>query len=151
MSATSDIVGNDEIMFRRVDADGWKRNSLTGEAEVHSSAFMDRKLHPSVDRARLCNDDPTWTQAGNDDFGVAELLTADIRTIDSVRELDAKQRPIQGYRIDVVADPLPDNIAHAEIRADPEITKRKPFDRLRAALAVLANRRGWRIKPKGCR
>lgn len=151
MSATSSFVGDDEIVFRRVPAQGCIRNSLTGEPEVHSSAFMDRKNHPSVDRARLCNDDPTWTQAGNDDFGVAELLTADIRTIDSVQELDAKRTPIQDYRIDVVAEPLPDNIAHAEIRADPEIIKRKPFDRLRAALAVLANQRQWRIKPRDCR
>ena len=145
-----DRVEDHEELFRRVEFSSlcYQYNPETGELEVTQTAFNDRNFCPSVDRAKLCNNDP-WHTIGRDDRnGVVLLVAFEVRQIDSVVAQDAHGNPLPPiYRIDVHADPKDDNEAHAEIRADPSIQKKSVFKKLRMALAHLARKRKWLILP----
>jgi hypothetical protein len=105
-------------------------------------------MEPSVDRAKLCNNDPTHTQHEPKD-GVISLIARDIRAIGTVEQYDKKGHLEYTHTIDVIPDPiknqppLPDNPAHAF--AEPEYRNEKTFRRLKQALA--RSRRGWEIEP----
>jgi hypothetical protein len=145
-----DNVQDDEILYRRVifDDQCYEFDKETGNLRLTQTAFSDPKNQPSVDRAKLCSDDPTWTQGADRRNGVVSLLAAEIRSIDTIA---LQTVPPVYYRIDVVAVPEKENPAHAEIRAAPEISSTKVFRRLRISLAILATRRGWLIRPYGYR
>lgn len=132
----ADQVLNDEELYRRVVFDPLCYTMESGILTVARKAFSDPKNQPSVDRANLCGHDPRQTQAGDSRNGVILLLTEQVRDVDiNSSESSSTIR----YNIDVVAVPLEENIAHAEIRADPQITSSKVFQRLRTRLAILAN------------
>jgi hypothetical protein len=57
----SDHVYDDETLYRSVVPSLWKQKS-DGEFYLSSQAFADRNRRPSVDRARLCGHDPSYTQ-----------------------------------------------------------------------------------------
>jgi hypothetical protein len=149
----SDYVADDEILYRRVV---YNQECFTivesNRLIVTPSAFRDPKNQPSVDRAKLCNYAPTYTQGPDKRNSVVSLVAADIRLISDVVKYG--QDPVT-YSIDVIPVPIldgvADNIAHAEIRADPRIASDKIFRRLRESLARLANQRGWLIRPEGFR
>lgn len=144
-----DLVLDSEELFRRVPVGtpGYKVES-DGSLTVDSGAFLDRKNKPSVDRAILCDEGPAYTQKGDATAGVLSLLTEDVRAI-------GNRDAVPNRTVDVIAAPLPvgdpdgPNPAHAEIQTAPEILEgeKKIFRKLRLALAILANRRGWAIKP----
>lgn len=114
---------------------------------ISSQAFLDRQYKVSVDRAKLCNFDPTKTQQKNEN-AVVSLLTEDVRQIDTVIERNQKGKCVEKHRIDVIPDALEDNEAHALIVPDPECQKPKQvFRKLIDAPARLANERGWAICP----
>lgn len=139
------IVEDDKILYRRVvyKTENWHVDE-SGELRVTHSAFSDPQNRPSVDRANLCGNNPHWTQQGDDRNGVVSLLTLEVRAIaDSVTN---SQPPVQ-HHLDVLHVPEANNYAHAQIEADPTITSSGTFRRLRISLAILANRRGWLIKP----
>jgi len=84
------------------------------------------------------------------------LIAAEVRAISSV----ALDEPIAEagrthYAIDVLARPIfagnpegePENLSHAQIEADPAYRSKSRFRKLKEALALLANNRGWAIKP----
>ena len=131
-----DIVDDTEELYRCVFYDPekkhWTKDAM-GNVVVASSAFMDRNNQPSVDRAKLCVHDPAHTQKDPRD-GVVLLVAGEIRSIGNII---AHAAPPIHYEIDVIYVPLPNNIAHAEVRANPAIAKDNVFRRLRASLAYL--------------
>jgi hypothetical protein len=148
MGATVTYVENNETLFRRVDfKPGYWRMDDDGVLRVTQSAFGDSHNRPSVDRAVLCNDNPTHTQLNDDRNGVVALVTSEVRTV----IVTTNSRPPLPHQIDVIHVPETGNYAHAQIQGNPHITSDGAFQRLRASLAILANTRGWLILPFGFR
>jgi hypothetical protein len=69
---------------------------------------------------------------------VCSLITKDVRAIDTVVKYSKKGTEEVRHNIDVEPVPLPDNGAHAEIYAVPEISGGRIFQRLLERLAYLA-------------
>lgn len=143
-----DKVEDDEILYRRVL---FQKNHYRIDSEfnvkISSQAFLDRQYKVSVDRAKICNFDPTKTQQKKEN-AVVSLLTKDVRRIDTVIERNQKGKCVEKHRIDVIPDALEDNEAHALIVTDPDYQKpKKVFRKLVDALARLANEREWVIYP----
>lgn len=138
-----DRIEDHEILYRRVVFDPLCFAEAEEGLKVTPQAFRDRERQPSVDRAKLCHHNPKHTQGDDPKNGVVSLVTGEVRSI--ANEVRGKS-PTE-YEIEVVYDPVPDNQAHAEIRAHPKIKSKKIFRRLRVSLSILANRRGWLILP----
>ncbi len=144
-----DIVYNDEILYRRVlyDRKHYKIDQEKGIVRISSQAFADRTCKPSVDRAKLCNFDPTHTQK-EEKCAVVSLLTYDIRMIDAVIERDKNGNEVERHRIDVIPDEMENNKAHALIVPDPAYRKPKQvFRKLLEALVRLSSEQEWKILP----
>lgn len=145
-----DFVADDELLYRCIfykTSDGTKTYKVeNGRVYVSISAFRDASLAPSVDRAVLCEYNPTYTQKSFED-GVVSLISQDIRLIDSVVQKDPKGREEFIYKIDVLPRPLPDNGAHAQIEPAPAYRSKSVFRKLLERLAFLANQREWEILP----
>jgi len=137
-------VEDSEILYRRVPCtpENFEKEQ-SGILRVSPSAFRDRNKQPSVDRAKLCNEDPSFTQGNDAKSGVVFLIASEVRAAGLQKEGD---NPI-AYTIDIVYAPIPENLAHAEIRTDPAIDSDGVFRRLRLSLAILANRHEWLIIP----
>ncbi len=140
------FIDDEEILYRCVFAGRDCYRKVENRIVVSSQAFTDREKQPSVDRAKLCDHDPNYTQQNPDD-GVVSLVTKEVRQIDIVQN-DPKGKPEFTYKIDVIYRPLEDNIAHAQIEPSPEYKNQKPFRKLLEKLAVLADQRGWEVEPK---
>ncbi len=145
-----DFVHNDEILYRRISA-GRKLYKIRDNRtiEISSEAFSDRELRVSVDRAKLCNNNPRYT-LGNSPGGVVGLVARDVRNIDSLARNDRKGNIIQQFKIDVEPVPLSDNSAHAEIFAIPNFEdgdRKGAFHRLCRRLVRLAEEGQWLILP----
>lgn len=142
------MVGNDEILYRRVPARPECVAETDGQRIVSASAFNDRGRKPSVDRANLCGNNPSSCKNDEAD-GVAFLVTEHVRRIDSVRRPPPEQA---FYRVDVVARPIPanserglrENPAHAQVESDPAMESDARFRKLKEALARLAR---WIVEP----
>lgn len=150
----TDRVSNDEVLYRRVPNDPLNfSTSIDGILQVDSHAFMDPSQQISVDRAKLCNFDPTYTQNKNSLNGVVKLVAQDIRKIDDIEHGTTHAQ----YGFDVIPAPvknhpeIEDNLAHAEIWSDPRNMSKNVFRRLRRALAMIANKYGWLILPEDAR
>ncbi len=130
-----DYVDDNEALYRSVKPVYWKQKD-NGEFYLSSQAFADRNCRPSVDRARLCDHDPSYTQFCSSDY-VCSLFAEDVRATDTVVKHD-KGVPQVRHNIDVEPVPLSDNAAHAEIYAVPEISGGRLFARLLERLAYLA-------------
>lgn len=143
----SDFVLDDEILYRRVtyDKKNWAGDNKDN-LRVQRSAFSDRNKQPSVDRAKLCGFNPSHTQAEDIRNGVVSLVTGEVRMLGLRHEKEDFS-----YKVDVVHKPEKNNVAHAEVTVDPEITSDNVFKRLREMLTRLANQRGWLIFPDGFR
>lgn len=146
-----DRVDDDEKLYRRVPNHPGNIVPLeNGEYRVSSAAFGDRQMKPSVDRAKLRNNDPRNSQDSPTDY-VAGLVAHDVRNkIDVPRNINGKQ---ERCHVDVIPDPikdhpdLPDNPAHALICAVPDLSpdEKAVFRKLKTALAGLAK---WEIPPQ---
>ncbi|MCC6453729.1 MAG: hypothetical protein IT328_02175 [Caldilineaceae bacterium] len=136
---------DDETLYRRITykPDHWHMDD-TGELRVTHTAFSDPQNKPSVDRARLCSNNPSWTQQDDERNGVVFLLAHEVRAI---ADIITNSNPPIKHQIDVIHVPEEDNHAHAQIEPAPVISSKGTFRRLRVSLAFLANRRGWLIKP----
>jgi len=147
---SDDFVDEDEILYRRILAGRKLYNYKTDRTiKISSMAFTDREFRVSVDRAKLCNNNPRYTK-GDEPGGVVSLVARDIRSINELTRNDPKGRPIQLFKIDVATAPLQGNPAHAEIYAIPEFTdadEQGAFHRLCKRLARLAEARQWEILP----
>lgn len=131
-----DHVDDDEVLYRAVKPVLWKQKR-DGEFYLSSQAFADRNRRPSVDRARLCGYDPSHAQFQPSDY-VCNLVAGEVRAIATVVKHDKKGVPQVRHNIDVEPVPLPDDAAHAEIYAVPEISGGRLFERLLERLAYLA-------------
>ena len=129
----NDFVSDEEILYRRISI---HRNLYKvkpdGTVEISSAAFSDRELRVSVDRTRLCDNNPRHT-LGNEPGIVIGLLTYDVRNVKDLTRNDSAGKPIQSFKVDVEPVPLPENAAHAEIFAIPQFVegdKKGAFHRL---------------------
>ena len=144
-------VSDDEVLYRRVPnrQDNFKVEE--GRICITSQAFSDRAFRPSVDRALLCNQDPSYSQNDPSD-AVVFVIACHVRGINPLSHQDA-QREARNYTTDVEARPihnqpgLPDNPAHAEIYTAPPPTK-GVFRKIKEALARMAD---WSIRPANTR
>lgn len=139
-------VKDDEILYRRVQAGKkLKVRQPDGTFRVSSQAFRDPNYRPSVNRAELCDYNPSKVQFEPTD-GVVSLVTRDVRAIDSVILYGQNRYPIQSYNIDVEHMPEQNNFAHAEIYMSPATNSQGVFRRLQERLAQLASQREWEIE-----
>ena len=136
------FITNEEILYRCVFHERNCYQIIDNTAEVSTLAFTDKNKQPSVDRANLCNYDPSHTQK-NDQDAVVSLITENVRAIKIVQN-DPKGNPEFPYKIDVIYRPLDENVAHAQIEPSPEYRNRTPFKKLLERLAYLAK---WEISP----
>lgn len=145
-------VTDDEILYRRI-LDEFYVPQDDGTVKFTSQAFSDVQFRTSVDRAKLCDNDPKRTR-GKFSGGVVSLVTSDVRAIDDLKQYDKHQNPIQPFIVDVehvpiINDPIePENRAHAEIHTKPECPNSKVFKRLRERLVLQANHRQWELEPQ---
>ncbi|PMB39131.1 hypothetical protein CEN47_05460 [Fischerella thermalis CCMEE 5319] len=146
----SNVVADDELLYRCVfcGLDKYYRIGKSG-VELSSQAFADRGSAPSVDRAKLCNYNPKWTQKNPDD-GVVSLIASEVRMMD-VAQNDNKGNKLFAYKIDVCPRPTDSNPAHAQIEPSPDYTNKTTFRKVTEKLARLAteriNKEGWEIIP----
>src|SRR5437764_3460293 len=146
-------VTDEEILYRRI-LDGKDLYEVQDDGTVlfNSQAFAERAWRPSVDRAKLCDNNPKHT-LGSFSGGVTSLVTGDVRSINDLVQYDRNESPIQKFNVDVEHIPIkddpidPDNLAHAEIYTVPDCPNRKVFKKLCERLALLANARQWELKP----
>lgn len=148
-------VEDDEVLYRRVPRkEGLYVATPDRKIRVSSAAFSDPGYRPSVDRARMCGNDPRKTQQDVTD-AVVSVVTRDVRGIDTVVQNDSNGRPIRAFCVDVEHVPvfdhpvLPDNHAHAEIYLIPEVSNKSVFRKLCERLSKLANERPWEIELSG--
>lgn len=113
-----------------------------GEWRPSSQAFTDPEYKISVDRAKLCSNDPTYSQMETNDL-VCSVVAGEARKINGVIQYD-KDVIRQQYQVCVGPDPLPHNAAHALIYAHPQIASKNVFRRLQESLALIAH---WEIAP----
>ena len=94
-------ITDDEILYRRI-LDGLDLYEVQADGTVlfNSQAFADRSWRPSVDRAKLCNNNPKHT-LGSFSGGVTSLVTRDVRSINDIVQYDKNQIPIQVFKVDV--------------------------------------------------
>lgn len=148
----ADRVDNDDELYRRVPSNQGKYSIVEGKLRFSTTAFNDPGRKPSVDRAKLRNspDETKWDAAD----GVVSLVASEIRAI-KVENTGATQDDPSHYSVDVIPRPitvdnpegLPENMAHAQIESAPVMTSNNRFRKLKEALALLADNRGWLIEP----
>ena len=144
---TTTLVLDEEAVFRAV-ADGPQLFAVdsSGSLRLSGSAFNERRREPSVDRASMMQGGAGASRKSESD-GVICLIAGEVRAVKTVVTLDQKQRPIHPHQVDVVHDPVDGNAAHAVVRTAPALASDSAFRRLKEALCLLANKRGWAYPP----
>jgi hypothetical protein len=144
-------VEDKEMLFRAVkDHDNHHLTDPSGMLmRLGQSAFNDPERRPSVDRAEMRGDAVATRQDDSD--GVVQLQTSEVRGIPCAT-MDAKgQKTLLKHGIDVHHRPLPENHAHGQIEAAPEIASDGAWKRLKEALCRVAMKRGWVHRPASAR
>lgn len=142
----NEIVGDEELLYRRVPSDPNLYSYSDGKVRISSSAFNDPEMQPSVYRAAVLGGDPRLVQT-DPTQGVVSLVTAEVRQISTVIQRDRHQKEIYVHRIDVLADPEEGYPAHAIVVAIPNYASKSVFDKTKEALARIATEHGWIISP----
>lgn len=137
-----DVVQDDEELFHSVSCEDLALQA-DGSYVVSLHSFRDRNGQPSVDR-KVIREDPAPTKQRPTD-GVCLLVAKEIRELDDVTTAQSKADVVR-HEIDVVADPVEGNVAHALVVANPAV-KSSAKKRLQIALARLANARAWALVP----
>jgi hypothetical protein len=138
-----------EDLYRSVRPDEYK--TIGGKVIISASAFNDRERKPSVDRAWIGRDFKEIRKSPSD--GITKLTAGEVRTNSSVEAFDAKGRKIGRHTVDAMHRPIidcpgePENPAHCQIECDPRIETDNTFKRLKEALAGLATRVGFIVRP----
>jgi len=141
-------VEDTEDLYRAIRADrGEFTLSREGQIRFSASAFNDRGRKPSVDRSSI-RTEPRDARITDTD-GVTAVNTAKVRSIRTVRVDATRKTDDRTYQVDAVHRPLPDdedpteNPAHCQIECCPSIASDNHFKKLKEALALLANERGF--------
>ncbi len=123
-------VENTEILYRSV-----RKNEIVYQSNdsyvISSSAFNDKKMQPSVDRAVLQNNDPSISRRFSPTDCVVFLKAAEVRE-------EKIEKPGINYALDIKSDPLEENLAHAIIVPAPEYKNNNAFKKVKESLARLA-------------
>lgn len=146
-----DQVGDDEELYRRVPHDPSFFTNVDGRLRISSSAFNDPGQKPSVDRAKL-RAGPHETKKHLTD-GIVLLAANEVRAIRDISRSGNAAPSV--YEIDVIPRPIvqgnpqgePENLAHAQIEANPTFETQGRFKKLKEKLALLASQRGWLVTP----
>ena len=125
-------IADEEILYRSVINNPQNYKIIDGTIRVSSSVFSDRTRKISVNRGCLQDNNASRTQLRSDD-GVLSLITSDVRLIRVIKSPEAI------YTIDVIADPIDNNIAHALIISHPDFDNDSRFRKLKESLALIAN------------
>ena len=147
----NDFVRDDEVLYRSVRGKYGEEYSYdNGKLQISSEAFRDRERKPSVDRSELKEFNPSLSKR-NDTDGIVSLITADVRSIGTVKTKTQNGDAIV-HAVDVIYDPTPENPAHSIIVVSPEFfgsnnKQRNVFKLLQLALAELAEKSGWTVAP----
>lgn len=148
----NDFVRDDEVLYRSVRGKYGEEYAYdsTRQLKISSEAFRDREKEPSVDRAKLQEFNPSLSKR-NDTDGVVSLITADVRAIGTVKT-KIQNADTTVHAVDVIYDPTAENPAHSKIVVSPEFfgsknKQRNVFKLLQLALAELAEKSGWTVKP----
>ena len=156
------ILKDDEIVYRRIPVDlkDVAYSIVNGEIKILPAAFNDRRLSPSLYRAKLINYDATLVQLKVED-GIIELKTSCIHKIDNVTTKHGG-KIMCNHSVRVVAEPIPIDDptvvcaalspAHAIASVDPKFFGKKQkqknaFQLLRISLANLSNKNCLLIEP----
>ncbi len=130
LSQSNSFVEDEEILYRSVRlADGGYKLE-NGVYQISSSAFNDRNMQPSVDRAQLKNNNPEQSRKSKTDC-VVSLKTLEIRN-------ETIERNEINYILDVKPDPTDENPAHAIVVPSPEYKNEKAFRKVKERLARIA-------------
>jgi len=141
-----ELLSDDEWVFRRVPRESAAVRD--GRYQIHSEAFNDRWLKPSVDRAAI----KTAGEAKKSPTdGICTLHVGAVRSVTTV----VHQGTNKPYQVDVLPRPIkegnpdnePVNHAHSQVEVDPEFENRSRFNKLKDALTRLAAEKGWVIEP----
>lgn len=151
------MVRDDEFVYRMVvyGRKYYDVDLTSGRVvRISTQAFNDATGKPSVDRAELCDCGPQKTQR-DDKNAVLQLLVGDIRALPPEPEQKTLENVVV-HHLTVDPDPLPENLAHAQIVPIPSYRKEPPpgrlWNRIQDALSRLALARGtWAISPFECR
>lgn len=133
-----DHVANEERLYRLVKRERGYTKLENGEWRPSSQAFLGgHKRRISVDRAKLCNNDPRHTQVEETDY-VCRLVAVEVRSIDTVAKRTHKNEVIYRYEVRVDSTPKSENAAHADIYAYLKVATKGAFRQLKEKLAELA-------------
>ena len=138
-----------EELYRSVRPGEYK--TIDGKVIISASAFNDRERKPSVDRAWLDRDFMDIRKSPSD--GITMLIAGEVRSNSAVETFDGKGRKIGQHTADVMHRPIincpeePDNPAHCQIECNPALETDNTFKRLKEALAGLATRVGFIVRP----
>ena len=104
-------VTDDEILYRCLfpGMDMYKFR-LDGTLEITSQAFADREGRASVDRAKLCDNNPRHTLA-DPMGGVVSVVAEDVRSIAGLSRNNRVGESIQTFAVNVEHIPLAENDA----------------------------------------
>jgi len=147
VSDDEDSVADDEILYRSIRAGrgGEYYIDQDGILRFTSQAFNDKSREPSVDRAKMRNNNPTLSKKSPSD-GIVSLVTSEIRAEKVPVDHSQNNNPTQ-YILDVIPKRLPDNDSHAVIVPNPEYKNDKAYKRVKEKLAYLAGKHGWTVTP----
>ena len=154
------ILKDDEVLYRRIPADLKDVAYSTVNGKILPAAFNDRRLSPSLYRAKLISYNAVLVQSKVED-GIVELKTSCIHKIDDVLTKH-KGEILCNHSVWAVAEPIAIDDptvecaalspAHAVVSVDPKFfgSKQKQinaFKLLRVSLARLANKNCLLIEP----
>ena len=149
---SNERVQDNEELYRNVRGklEDKEYSILNGKLIIEYHAFWDSSLKPSVDRAKLKNNDPALSLLSKTN-GIVSVNAGDIRKIGTVKTKHENE-VIADHAVDVIPDPTPENPAHAIIIVKPELfgsksKQKNAFKLLQIALAALATKNGWTLEP----
>lgn len=148
---TPTFVEDAELLYRSVRANSDEYKVQDGKIFISTSAFADRNLRPSVDRSSM-RERPEDARLNATD-GVTALITSEVRSIRNLRVKPDDPKDAAVYEIDAKHDPKlrtdtqPENLAHCMILCTPDVTKNHFNKRVKEALAIIATKHGFIVKP----
>lgn len=149
--ATSPVLDN-ETLFRAVRDESihFSCDAAGALRRLSHSVFNDPDMQPSVDRATLRLGVAAESRKSPSD-GVVALIAVEVRSIKALVSRDSKGKPTLTHDVDVIHAPEADNYTHALVRTAPQVASSGTFKRLKEALCLIAEAKGWAFPPQSAR